>query len=133
MSIFEKYWYFIIPAVIILLFCVCFCLACACKHVYFSEQQVDVENGINFQENYPLREITPTRYNTTRAYIEYDSSKTEEESQEAILRQQKHELSSVLHEPKRWHGVNYASVDLSRTDTFTLHKETRNKKKQAIF
>ena len=89
MSIFEKYWYFIIPAVIILLFCVCFCLACACKHVYFSEQQVDVENGINFQENYPLREITPTRYNTTRAYIEYDSSKTEEESQEVILRQQK--------------------------------------------
>ena len=42
----------------------------------------------------------------------------------------------MLHEPKRWpergRGVNYASVDLSRTDTATLHKETRNKKKQAI-
>ena len=42
----------------------------------------------------------------------------------------------MLHEPKRWpkggHGVNYASVDLSRTDTATLHKKTRNKKKQAI-
>ena len=86
MAIFEKYWYFIIPTVIIVVFCICLCLGCLCKHVCFHEQQVDVENGIKFHEETPLHEITSTRYNTTRVYIENDTSETEEESQEIILR-----------------------------------------------
>ena len=79
MSILEEYWYIIIPAVILVLFYACLCLAFVCKHMCFSERQVDVENGNTFYEEYPLLESNYSRCNTSRVYIENHSSETEEE------------------------------------------------------
>ena len=87
MTILEENW-FLLTVTIILILLVCLllaCLCCICNPECCSEEQVDLENGIKHDEHV-MREITSARNNTNRVYIENESSETEEESQEIILR-----------------------------------------------